>query len=212
MKPDTGHETVQLLGAGGHARVVIDALLCCGWSARDVVLRDDRAQLAGTTILGCLVAVPLTIGSQTNGWVHGAMGSGIHREKALAGSSHPPGRWLSVIHPRAVIAGSASLGSGCFVAAQAVIGPCVTVGEAVIVNHGAVVDHDCVVGAFSHIAPLASLSGGVKIGRRVQIGTGARVLPGVHVADDAVVGAGAVVLQDIGAAETWVGVPAKRIS
>ena len=54
-----------------------------------------------------------------------------------------------------------------------------------IINHGAVVDHDCTIGDFSHIAPNATLGGSVRVGSNVLIGTGANILPGVSVADDA---------------------------
>jgi acetyltransferase-like isoleucine patch superfamily enzyme len=80
----------------------------------------------------------------------------------------------------------------------------------VIVNHGAVVDHDVRVGDFSHIAPRAGLGGGVTVGKRVLIGTGACILPGLAICDDAVIGAGAVVHQDVVEAGVYAGVPARR--
>jgi UDP-3-O-[3-hydroxymyristoyl] glucosamine N-acyltransferase len=101
--------------------------------------------------------------------------------------------------------------AGCFVAAQAVVAPRARLGTAVIVNHGAVVDHDVEVGGYSHIAPLAALSGDVRIGQRVLVGTGARVLPGVRVADDVVIGAGAVVRDSVEHAGVYAGVPARRV-
>ena len=81
----------------------------------------------------------------------------------------------------------------------------------VIVNHGAVVDHDCVVGEFSHIAPHAALGGAVQVGRHVLVGGGATVLPGLRIADDVVIGAGAVVCDDLLHAGVYAGVPARRL-
>ncbi|MDY7079961.1 MAG: DapH/DapD/GlmU-related protein [Chloroflexota bacterium] len=49
------------------------------------------------------------------------------------------------------------------------------------------------------------------VGHDVWIGTGAIILPGVHVGSGAVVGAGAVVTKDVAAYEVVVGVPAKPI-
>ena len=80
-----------------------------------------------------------------------------------------------------------------------------------IVNHGAVVDHDVQVGDFSHVAPLAALSGNVRIGARVLVGAGAQVLPGVRVADDVVIGAGSVVRAHLAEPGVYAGVPARRI-
>jgi sugar O-acyltransferase (sialic acid O-acetyltransferase NeuD family) len=201
-------KTVYVLGAGGHSRVVIDALQLLGYSAHAIRVRDDRQDLHGSTLLGCTVEAPTCPAEGLIGWVHAAVGSAKIRKLLLHQSKLPPDRWLKVIHPRACVAASASLGPASLVAAQAVIGPCVQIQAGVIVNHGAVVDHDCYVGAFSHIAPCASLGGSVRVGERVLIGAGSRVMPGVRVGDDAVIGAGAVVLKDVPAGQIWTGVPA----
>lgn len=49
----------------------------------------------------------------------------------------------------------------------------------------------------------------VRIGRNVWIGAGAIVLPGVSVADDAIIGAGSVVTRNVPAGATVVGNPAR---
>lgn len=51
----------------------------------------------------------------------------------------------------------------------------------------------------------------VRIGARVWIGGGAIILPGVSIADDAIIGAGAVVTRDVSAGATVVGNPAKAV-
>jgi maltose O-acetyltransferase len=52
----------------------------------------------------------------------------------------------------------------------------------------------------------------VAIGRRVYIGAGAIVLPGVTIGDDAVVGAGSVVTRDVPPGAVVAGNPARPIS
>ena len=47
------------------------------------------------------------------------------------------------------------------------------------------------------------------LGSRVIIGAGARVLGGIHVGDDAVIGANAVVIEDVPAGATVVGIPGR---
>ncbi len=202
-------DTVQLLGAGGHARVVIDALLCCGWPVQDITPRDDRAELAGTLMLGCRIASPVGGPLPQHSQVHAAIGDNAARQRVLEQSGTTSDHWLVVRHPAAVLAASAHIGAGSFFAALSVTGPNASIGRAVIVNHGAVVDHDCQVGDFSHIAPRASLGGGARVGRGVLVGAGAIVLPGVTIGDRAVVGAGAVVLADVEPGITVAGVPAR---
>ena len=202
-------EVVHVLGAGGHCRVVIDALLCCGWLPSAIRVRDDRAVLAGSRLLGCVVYSPTRPGIPLSGKVHAAVGAGAIRESLLASSGLERTDWLVVLHPRASVAASATVGEGSFVAAQAVVGPCSRIGVGTIVNHGAVVDHDCRVGEFCHVAPVASLGGGVHIGRGVLIGAGARILPEVTIGDGAIIGAGAVVVANVPPGQTWQGVPAR---
>jgi sugar O-acyltransferase (sialic acid O-acetyltransferase NeuD family) len=205
-------EIVNVLGAGGHSRVVIDALQLMGYTASNILVRDDRLDFHGGTILGCLVEVPTNPSSGLKGWVHAAVGSATIRQRLLEKSRLPTERWLTVVHPRASVSGAVKLGPGCLVAAQAIVAPCAQIKAGVIINHGAVVDHDCHVGDYSHIAPCASLGGGVWVGNRVLVGAGARVLPGVRIGDDVVIGAGAVVLTDIPSGQTWTGLPAYPVN
>lgn len=197
-----------ILGAGGHGRVVADAALAQGaWS--QVLATDRDPHRCHGELLAGVPAIAMAEAEASGAAVHVAIGQALAREKevvALGARS-----LATVIHPHASVSPHATLGAGCFVAAQAVVAPAAQIGVSVIVNHGAVVDHDVHVGDFSHLAPLCSLGGGVRVGRRVLVGTGARVLPGLAVADDAVIGAGAVVCDSITEPGVYVGVPARRV-
>ncbi len=52
----------------------------------------------------------------------------------------------------------------------------------------------------------------VVIGNNVWLGCHVTVLPGVTIGDNAIVGAGAVVTNNVPSNETWAGVPAKKLS
>ena len=202
---------VFILGAGGHAKVVIDALLLNGYPRTAIRLMDDYAVQMCTSVMGCTFFGPVDKITSPLATVHSAVGLAAVRKRLLDASNVPTKRWLTIIHPKSVVAETAELGAGVFVAALSVIGPESKLGAGVIINHGAIIDHDCQIGEFVHIAPGASLAGGVRIGNRVFIGAGARILPGVKIFDDAVVGAGAVVLTDIPKGQVWTGIPAKFI-
>ena len=102
-----------------------------------------------------------------------------------------------------------SIGLGSQVLAGSVINAMSIIGSSVIINTNAVVEHDCIVGDFCHIAPGALLGGGVSLGASVFVGTGAVILPGLHVESDTIIGAGSVVTKDILEPGTWVGSPAR---
>ena len=197
-----------IFGAGGHGRVVADAALAAGQWLRVLASDRDPERCNGELLTG-VTLLPAYAATATAGAIHVAIGNGANRAKEVA--ALPPGLLATVVHPQASVSRHARLGPGCFVAAQAVVGPSAAVGVSVIVNHGAVVDHDVRVGDFSHIAPLAALGGGAQLGRRVLVGSGASVLPGVRIGDDVVIGAGAVVAHDLPEAGTYAGVPARRM-
>lgn len=200
-------DVVTIIGAGGHARVVVDALLASGLESSQIAVRDARS---GLDLLGIQVMTPEIEPGLSGKQFHVAVGGPV-RESLHAAALTVGGRPMRVVHPAAVVSQYATLADGVFAAAAAVIAPAAIVGEGTIINHGAVVDHDVVIGDFSHIAPNATLGGGVQVGSRATIGAGAVVLPGRKVGDGATVGASAVLLDDAEAGQIWVGNPARRV-
>ena len=189
-------ERLFLVGAGGHAKVVLEALRAShpGIAVRVLDQSADRKSLLGLAVERMPAAL--------SGAVHIAIGDNAARARVGQSVS----QLFTVIHPAAMVSPTARVEDGVFAAALCVIGPEARVGRGAIVNHGAIVDHDCVVDEWSHIAPNATLGGGVSVGRSVLIGAGATVLPGVRIGDRAIVGAGAVVLADVAPGVTVSGI------
>jgi acetyltransferase-like isoleucine patch superfamily enzyme len=92
-----------------------------------------------------------------------------------------------------------------------VVNPGATTGAACIINTHATLEHDCRLGDNVHLAPGATVSGGVVIGSHSFVGAGAVVIQGVRIADGCLIGAGTVVTADIVVPGTYAGVPARRI-
>jgi sugar O-acyltransferase (sialic acid O-acetyltransferase NeuD family) len=193
-----------IYGAGGHGKVVLDAMQLAHIDCTGFIDDKEVSNWAGLSVLKLSDLV-----LENSLYFHLAIGNSKTREKLVARLKHA--NFFSVIHPSAVIAKTAQIGHGTFLAAQSVIAPDAKVGSHCIINHTAVVDHDCVVDDYTHIAPQSSLGGGVKVGKGVLIGAGAVVLPGVVIADYAVIGAGAVVTKYVAMGMTVVGNPANPI-
>ena len=191
-----------IYGAGGHGKVILDAMQVAHVDCTGFV--DDKEI---STWMGMKVyqSTELNLEAEIN--LHIAVGSCKARE--VIATNFVSVKFFSISHPTAVIAKTAQIGMGTFVAAQSIIASDAQIGSHSIINHAAVVDHDCIIGDFTHIAPHSCLGGGVKIGKGVLIGAGAIVLPGIEIADYVVVGAGAVVTKNIAAGMTVVGNPAK---
>jgi serine O-acetyltransferase len=97
----------------------------------------------------------------------------------------------------------------------------VELGRRVVIEHqGAIVVHgNCHIGDDSILRQGVTLGNryldrpfdAPKLGDRVNVGAGAKILGDVTIGDDAVIGANAVVLSDVPAGQTAVGIPAKII-
>jgi acetyltransferase-like isoleucine patch superfamily enzyme len=102
-----------------------------------------------------------------------------------------------------------SIGARSRVQSHAFICELVTIGEDCFIGHGAVFIND----TFSTGGPARGrkeLWRETMIGNRVSIGSNATIMP-VRIADDVVIGAGAVVTRDITTAGTYAGNPARRL-
>ena len=118
-------------------------------------------------------------------------------------------RYMTVVHPKAVLADSVKLGYGTVVMAGAILNPDVSVGDHCIINTGASIDHDCKIHDFCHIAPHCTLCGDVEIGEGTWVGAGTTVIQGIHIGKDCFIGAGTVVVQDIPDGSLCYGNPAR---
>ncbi|MBI4513599.1 MAG: NeuD/PglB/VioB family sugar acetyltransferase [Gemmatimonadetes bacterium] len=206
-----------VLGGGGHARVVIDAIQASGEATTVAILDADRSRW-GTELQG----VPITGGDDqlaavlASGVTHFVVGIGSVRDtgprrRLFERASACGLTALLVRHPSAVSSPWARMGGGSVLLANAVVNAGATVGENVIVNTGAIVEHDCLIGDHVHIATGARLASGVRVGMGAHVGAGAVVRQQIVIGEEAVVGAGAVVVRDVAPRTVVVGVPARPL-
>lgn len=195
-----------LFGAGGHAKVVIDILRASEKDFRIEAVYDDMPRTARLLDIPVLKS-PSGAPDTASEWII-CIGDNHARRRV---SERLRARFLTAIHPGAVISPYAGIGEGSVIMTHAVVGPDAVVGRHSIINTRAVVEHDCKIGDFVHISPGAVLVGGVTAGEGVHIGAGATVIQGVTIGRWAVIGAGAVILRDVPEYAIVVGNPGKII-
>jgi UDP-perosamine 4-acetyltransferase len=201
-----------VIGAGGHAKVVIELLTASG-AYRIVGLTDadpSPRRLLGFEVLGGDDILPRL---RAEGVAHAfvALGDNALRQKAALKARGLGFALVNAVSPTASLSPSAHMGVGVAVMAGAVINACGAVGDFAIVNSGAVVDHDAVLGEACHIGPGCALAGCVTIGPRAFLGVGVSVTPNITIGQDTIVGAGACVTADLPAGILALGVPARAV-
>ncbi len=215
MKSGTKFPAILGIGAGGHARVLIEILQQTGeWEIAGLLDADESKtgqNTSGILILGTDDTIPELFqrGIRAAFIGIGSIGSSILRRKIFA-LLLEHGFELPVIqHPSAIIASDVTIGRGTCIMPGAIINPATSIGECAIINSGAIIEHDCQISSFAHISPGALLSGNVHVGEGAHIGIGAIVRQGIYIGENAMVGAGAVVVKNVAAGSTVMGIPAR---
>lgn len=184
-----------MLGAGGHAKVLLDLARACGYRVMGVcdpqLVREGQSTWRDVNVLGGDDAL-MGVDPATVGLING-LGQlvGNHARTAIYDRVAKMGyRFPALVHPTAWIAPSVELSDGVQIMAGAIVQADCRIGKNTVINTGAQVDHDCRIGDHVHIAPGAVLCGAVWIGSGAFVGAGATVLPGLHMEANAVLGAG----------------------
>jgi sugar O-acyltransferase (sialic acid O-acetyltransferase NeuD family) len=199
-------DNIVVLGAGGHAKVVIATVRAAGGDV--VAAYDDDEARWGQQILGVTISGPMSATEVGNAPAIIAIGNNRARQ-SIAGRLNA--RWVTACHPSAIVHPSASIGPGTVVFAGSVVQPDATIGAHAILNTASSVDHDCIVGNFVHVGPGVRLCGGVTVDEGVLLGVGAKVAPNVEIGPWSTAGAGAVCVVDVERDTAVVGVPARPV-
>lgn len=186
-----------VVGAGGHAKVVIECLRHDGWNVVGCTDVDPSPrECAGAPVLG---GDEMLARLRHDGVDHAfcALGANGLRERICLALIAQGFEVPTVRGPGANFSPSAKIGAGAILMPGATVNVESVIGDFVIINTNASVDHDGVIGRAAHIGPGAALAGEVVVGARSFIATGSSVIPRTSIGEDVVVGAGSVVIRDI---------------
>lgn len=209
---------IVLVGAGGHAKVIIDIIRSMGKYKIEGIV-DKYPEMVGQTVCGVKV-----IGTDDSlQQIHasgvdyafvciGALDNMGLRENIFNSLKSIGYKMPCLVHSSAWVSEYAYLGEGTCVMPHVSINSGATIGENCIINTASVVEHDCIIERNVHISPSATLAGGVHVGSSSHIGIGACIIQNVVVGKNVVIGAGAAVINDIPDGALALGVPAKIIT
>lgn len=207
-------ESIYILGAGGHGRVVLDTLIAEGVTITGFL---DASPQFPSTVLDC----PVLGGDEyldhveiANTFLVNGLGANpqTYRRRNIFIEMKARGfQFKSLQHPSAIVSKAVNIGQGCQIMAGAVMQPGVNLQENVVINTRASIDHDCLIDCHAFIAPGVILCGAVEVASLAFIGAGAIVLPNIKIGKNSIVGAGAVVKQSV--PDRWIvaGNPAIKI-
>ncbi|WP_053140700.1 acetyltransferase [Pseudomonas sp. MIACH] len=213
---ESGRDVSQLpfviLGAGGHAKVLLALLQSMGAVVKgvcDPALAHSGIEFwRGVRVLGgdeALNGLDPTQVALVNG-LGQVIGSDrrmqVFMELTAKGYTFP-----ALLHSAAWIDSTVVLEAGAQIMAGAVIQPDSVIGANTIINTGARVDHDCIIASHVHIAPGAVLCGGVKVATGAFVGAGSTTLQGRSIGENAIVAAGSTLVRDLQAGHLVVSSP-----
>jgi sugar O-acyltransferase (sialic acid O-acetyltransferase NeuD family) len=182
-----------------------------------IAILDDNSNTHGKIIRGIQVLGDLSL-------VHifgpeikfifgiGSMRTRLIRQNILRKIDLPKERFVTIIHPTAVIDESACIGHGC------VIHPGVCIGNDAIIDSFAIIAVNSAIGPFAQIKAFAMVTSLVvilsnaKIGKAVFVGSCSCVTENVEVGDGSMIGAGTVVSRNVDIGCFFLGNPARLIN
>ncbi len=194
--------TINLYGASGHAKVIMDILHSMGVDVGKIF--DDNPDihvLDGINVYHQIddIESPIII----------SIGNNTIRQKIVR--KNPDFVFGKAVHTSSILSPDVTVGEGSVIMQGTIIQSDAHIGKHCIVNSGASVDHECFIEDFVHISPHATLCGNVTVGEGTWIGAGSTVIQSVNIGKWSVIGAGSVVVSNIPDGVVAYGNPCKII-
>ncbi|MCK8520562.1 acetyltransferase [Aquimarina sp. D1M17] len=207
-------DKILIIGASGHAKVIIETIELGG--DYEIYGLIDSFKPKGMNVLGYEI-----LGTEEN--IQDLIDQGISKGIIAIGdnwtrlqmmnkihSLTPDFEFVTVIHPSAIISPSVQIGKGTIIMASVTINADAKVGSHCILNTGASFGHDSVIEDFASLAPGVTIGGNVFIDYCTAICLGANIIQAINIGKYSIVGAGSIVVNDIGDYKLAYGLPAKE--
>lgn len=205
-----------IIGAGGHAKVIIDIILQRKKNLNDNLVikgilddtfkENEEKKMFGIPIIGKINKI-LELPSDIY-YIIAIGNNGIRKKIA---QNYKKINYITLVHPRAIVAENVSLEVGTVVMAGSIVNSYTKIGKHCIINTASVIEHDNIIKDYVHISPGATLCGGIIVEEETWIGAGSIIIQGLKIGKKVIIGAGAVTIKDVEDFSTIIGIPAKNI-
>lgn len=207
------NKDIYIVGAGTYGETMFELAEILGYKVKGFFDEDDQKIgkfLMGVEVIGKFSKL-IDLEIQNKLFIV-AIGSNSVRYNIMMKINQLGGNTPTLIHPTAVISPSADIGNGVYIQANAYIWTKVKINHFCIVSPNVVIAHHSTIGRACLISTLTGVGASIKINDKVFIGMGVTIVTGVSmIGESTIVGAGAVVLKDLPANCTAVGIPANII-
>lgn len=175
---------------------------------------DDNIQVQGQLIDGYrVIGTTAAVAKYKDAYFVCAVGSAkirkriVEKVKAVADV-----KFATLIDPTCVCSRERTeIGEGCIICANTYVTLDIKIGSHVYIGGNSTVGHDSRIDDFVTVYPGANVSGSTYLGTGCEMGTGSKIIQGLSVGMNTIVGAGAVVVRNLPPDCTAVGVPARVI-
>lgn len=142
-----------------------------------------------------------------------SIGNPIVKKRVVDSITNSKVYYPTLIHPSVIIGAPdyVTIGDGCIICAGTIINTNIDIGNFVALNFGCTVGHDVIIKDYAAFMPSCNISGEVIVEEGVYCGTGVKIINQIQIGEYSTIGAGAVVVSNLPAHCTAVGVPAKVI-
>lgn len=197
-----------IVGAGGFGRE-LHAMLWDVFSPQEYrfkgFLANETNELAQR--IGPVLGPPMTYAPQESDRFLLAIGHMDARARTTRAISQKGGRFVSYIHPTAIVANTATIGVGAVIYPYAVVSNSATLADQVHLNYFASVGHDVKVGRCCLLAPYATLNGFCVLEDFAYMSTHATVVVAKRVGTRSKISANSTVQHDVPPDSFVYGVP-----
>ncbi len=184
LPPDC--ERILIVGAGGFGREVLQWAIDAWPDRANTItgfLAEDNASEKTSRCALPIVAKPSDFRPGRGDYL--VFGIGVPKTRIqVANALVEKGcRFLTVVHPTAIISPTASIAAGTIICPHAVVSDSASVGQFVVVNYFSSIAHDAYVGDFTVMSPYSAVAGNARVGHSVFFGIHSGVAPGVEIGE-----------------------------